>query len=673
MGGEALRGREHAQRLAKRGYFVHPVRDDKRPYLDNWQNRATAEADQVSALWSEHPDALVAVVPGRSRLTVVDLDVKDHANGIETLASFGLWDPEHPVVGTSLSGHGRHLWFRGLGGSSQDVVPGGTDAERPTGIDLRGETGYVVVPYDLPKIKKVSAPLPAWARLPLSSERSETAPVSAEEVSAWLDDCPAGKQSPGVRTAVEKFATGQVGHGDVFPAVLNLVGLAADGHEGVREAIEEARALYLSGQWDTDKYRKEFASSLANAIAIKGAPGSADLDWFDAPEAEEFEGLTAEERLAAVTETPEDRDEAEVQSIMRQKRLREEAQRRLDAEAMDGLPTFGAGLLTTAQMLALPAPEPLIDGVMDRNNTVILYGAPGVGKSFLALHWAWCVASGLAWQGRDVRRGLVVYIAAEGVSGMGARLRALRQAWGGDPEDRLVFYPRAVDLSNSAAVDQVVEWVAGHEVDLVVFDTLARSTGADTEENSASSMQNIVRGMDRIREAHEGCTTMAVHHSGHNGKMRGSTAVNGSADSAIAFEEDDSTGALTARHTKRKEGPEGVIVTDLVLVPVEGTGSVVLSRSSKAALVQALPADDDNVLRLVHNLFRQEGTTREGIARAATEALGKKRTAALEAVTRLVDSGHLLAEKVPGQKSQRITITPRGADRVADDDLNPTT
>src|SRR5687768_8990587 len=75
-------------------------------------------------------------------------------------------------------------------------------------------------------------------------------------------------------------------------------------------------------------------------------------------------------------------------------------------------------LLTLEQFQRLPPPTWLIDGVLPASGEVMVYGAPGEGKSFLALDWALSVATGKDWQGRRVRAGPVIYVVAEGAAGL---------------------------------------------------------------------------------------------------------------------------------------------------------------------------------------------------------------------------------------------------------------
>src|SRR5262249_26457754 len=77
---------------------------------------------------------------------------------------------------------------------------------------------------------------------------------------------------------------------------------------------------------------------------------------------------------------------------------------------------------------ALASPEslaaPLAVGTL-----ATLTAKPGTGKTFVALDLALSVASGREWLDKfDVRRGMVVYVVAEGGGGVGMRLRAWKQA-----------------------------------------------------------------------------------------------------------------------------------------------------------------------------------------------------------------------------------------------------
>lgn len=63
-------------------------------------------------------------------------------------------------------------------------------------------------------------------------------------------------------------------------------------------------------------------------------------------------------------------------------------------------PSLSQRLLTRAQLADLPQPEPLIADTLDRRTVALLAGHYGTAKSFLALDWSGCVATGRMWQRR---------------------------------------------------------------------------------------------------------------------------------------------------------------------------------------------------------------------------------------------------------------------------------
>ncbi len=124
--------------------------------------------------------------------------------------------------------------------------------------------------------------------------------------------------------------------------------------------------------------------------------------------------------------------------------------------------------------LARPRPY-IVKGLIGRGDVVLIIGAPGAGKSVLAPHIGYAVAQGREAFGRRVRKGSVLYLAAEDRAGMQLRVRALRQHWGDAPGFHLV--PDAIDLKDAngptlAAVRALVEQIEPH---IIIIDTLARA------------------------------------------------------------------------------------------------------------------------------------------------------------------------------------------------------
>lgn len=208
-------------------------------------------------------------------------------------------------------------------------------------------------------------------------------------------------------------------------------------------------------------------------------------------------------------------------------------------------------ILAYADVLRIPKPSWLIDGVLPSDALTVLYGSPKGGKTFTAIDWTFAVATGTPWLGHAVRQGSVIYVAAEGASGLSPRFRARAQRLGiTDVQcfDGITVVPRPVYLVNrllrssgagaselddtAAFIEQVIKPI---QPKLVVIDTLARSLfGGD--EDSSRDMGLLVEAADRIRHASPGSTVLLIHHDTKNGRsMRGSSALFGALNTLIRF------------------------------------------------------------------------------------------------------------------------------------------
>jgi len=218
----------------------------------------------------------------------------------------------------------------------------------------------------------------------------------------------------------------------------------------------------------------------------------------------------------------------------------------------------------------LPKPA-FIEGIAPQGSLFGLVGPFGSGKSFVAIDWALSAATGRDWCGRKVNGGAVVYITPEGTEAFGKRTRAWRINRGNASEGEPVECPGNFHLIAEAPllmypgdVEELLRAIQALPTApaLVVVDTVARHmVGGD--ENSQRDMGLFVAGADRIRAA-TGATLLLVHHTGKDGKMRGSTALPGALD---AYAEVTKTGelSLTLSCGKAKDGapflPIGLVAT----------------------------------------------------------------------------------------------------------------
>lgn len=165
--------KEAALELAGLGFRVHPLypigdhlqctcynRDcqtiGKHPRLQDWVTNATSQPSIVALWWDAHPDDGIGIATGDG-LVVVDLDNEDAINGWSDLGS--TWAVK--------TGRGMHLYYR----TNEQVR--NSAGRLGTGIDVRGEGGYVVAP---PTLHKSGARYSWIAGVPEPGERAAQLP-----------------------------------------------------------------------------------------------------------------------------------------------------------------------------------------------------------------------------------------------------------------------------------------------------------------------------------------------------------------------------------------------------------------------------------------------------------------------------------------------------------------
>src|SRR5262249_19574858 len=101
----------------------------------------------------------------------------------------------------------------------------------------------------------------------------------------------------------------------------------------------------------------------------------------------------------------------------------------------------------------------VVKGLFGKGQIVVMWGAPGSGKSFMTMEMASAVGAGLPWRGRRTKRGIVLYVAAESSRPyIENRLVALKAHWPDIAEADVIVIPLALDLLHAARgdVDRVI-------------------------------------------------------------------------------------------------------------------------------------------------------------------------------------------------------------------------
>lgn len=127
------------------GWHVFPCKPNKHPYTPRGFHDASTELSDIYEWWRKWPDAGIGVACGASNIVVVDLDY-DPDKDIDGPAFFARLEDEHgcdwcELVATTPRG-GRHLIYR----MPEERVRNRQNALPRSGIDIRGDGGYIVVP-----------------------------------------------------------------------------------------------------------------------------------------------------------------------------------------------------------------------------------------------------------------------------------------------------------------------------------------------------------------------------------------------------------------------------------------------------------------------------------------------------------------------------------------------
>lgn len=213
-------------------------------------------------------------------------------------------------------------------------------------------------------------------------------------------------------------------------------------------------------------------------------------------------------------------------------------------------------LFSTEELLTMPSPEWLIDGILPQGAVAALYGPPETFKSFVGLDIGLCVATDLAWHGREAQHGMVLYIAAEGGAGIAKRVRAWLQHHGIKASRANVSWMiEAVSVfAGSDDLERLqmrLEREVGEQPVLVIIDTLARCFVGD--ENQQEDMGAFVAGLDLIRKEY-GATVLAIHHTNLGGEReRGNTALRGASDTMIAVTRVPKSDYVSIECSKQKD------------------------------------------------------------------------------------------------------------------------
>jgi AAA domain len=193
----------------------------------------------------------------------------------------------------------------------------------------------------------------------------------------------------------------------------------------------------------------------------------------------------------------------------------------------------GLSIRTAAQLMAanLPPRGDLLPPWLASDTTALVYGPPGIGKSFLALGVAWAVASGgsfLGWRSTRPRR--VLYVDGE----MGAAELRDRLALFGPLPDRLSILAHdrpggaRLDLGDEDGIVRLM--AAWNDPQLLVLDPLSALAGLDGDPARRDGLRCFLL---HLKQSH--CAVLMVDHADKRGALNGTARQAGAADLVMAL------------------------------------------------------------------------------------------------------------------------------------------
>lgn len=262
-----------------------------------------------------------------------------------------------------------------------------------------------------------------------------------------------------------------------------------------------------------------------------------------------------------------------------------------------------------------PAPWQ-VAGLLPRGGVCVLLGDSQVGKTFFGLELAASISTGADFLGRSTKKGAVIYLAAEGGSGLVKRLRAVVGKHPDLLSSPIGFWRRAIDVRNNTA--EMLTKIEGFEqangeIGLIVIDTLSQTIFGDENGQDMTAFVSAATTIAQVTKA----PVLIVHHCGKDATRgaRGNSSLRGNTDVIINVKTEPS-GIRTAstdpaKGGKMRDGEPSSLMFSLKKVDVgdgetscivKSEGELVFDEENKKGMLKA--ADQKFLLQLATQIAR---------------------------------------------------------------------
>jgi len=309
-------------------------------------------------------------------------------------------------------------------------------------------------------------------------------------------------------------------------------------------------------------------------------------------------------------------------------------------------------LLSGDELLNAPPMRWIVQSILPGEGLAALYGASGSGKSFLILDMAFAIAGGEKyWFGHRITKAPVTYIALEGESGLGKRIKAWSVHCNKSIPDDLKFITQPFNLLSTDVSDLAKAIIAGNGTNgLIVIDTLNRAApGAD--ENSSIDMGNIIASAKKLQNSIGG-TVLLVHHTGKDTTkgLRGHSSLFAALDCAIEVIKTDCRREWSIAKSKDDiTGNSNPFKLEIVQIGTDEYGNEVTSCIALFDITKSI-----NTSKPI-SLGRNQKIAHEQISKHLENSpdVGKEGAPALAKCVGYSEAISLIAERIPADAKHR--------------------
>jgi hypothetical protein len=161
--------------------------------------------------------------------------------------------------------------------------------------------------------------------------------------------------------------------------------------------------------------------------------------------------------------------------------------------------------------------EPLIDGLLRREEVMNVVAAPKMGKSWLVMQLALGFVCGCPWLGRQCKKSRVLLVDNElHKETLSCRLKRVADSmgigWNDECMKNLVIYPQRGLEKDMTHLQAHLKSYTGQPFDVVILDALYKALPKDVDENSNGDITGVYNMLDQYAQ-NMNAAFILVHHT----------------------------------------------------------------------------------------------------------------------------------------------------------------